>query len=166
MGWYCLGGGGGGCTSNSSQETSHIYDAPNWPEKEGTLNSLLYFLNCALNFPCGWTGLKTTLTRAFLLVALALWTVTPSLHGLGDRTCAQPSLLATIWASQFLMVTKLLGGGLCDTFFCLVVHSKEPKSVTALYLFTFLRTDLIQSEASWKLSSTFDWLMSAWKNVN
>ena len=56
------------------------------------------------------------------------------------------------------MVTKLLGGGLCDTLFCLVVHSKEPKSVTALYLFTFLRTDLIQSEASWKLSSTFEWL--------
>ena len=64
------------------------------------------------------------------------------------------------------MVTKLRRGGLCDTFFCLVVYSKEPKSVTALHLFTFLRTDLIQSEASWKLSSTFDWLMSASKNVN
>ena len=33
-------------------------------------------------------------------------------------------------------------------------------------LFTFFRADLIQSEASWKLSSTSDWLMSAWKNVN
>ena len=33
-------------------------------------------------------------------------------------------------------------------------------------LFTFSRADLIQSEASWKLSSTSDWLMSAWKNVN
>ena len=27
-------------------------------------------------------------------------------------------------------------------------------------------SDLIQSEASWKLSSTSDWLMSAWKNVS
>ena len=27
-------------------------------------------------------------------------------------------------------------------------------------------TDLIQSEASWKLSSTSDWLMSARKNVS
>ena len=35
------------------------------------------------------------------------------------------------------------------------------KSVTAFDLFTFFRTDLIQSEASWKLSSTSDWLMSA-----
>ena len=33
-------------------------------------------------------------------------------------------------------------------------------------LFTFSRADLIQSEASWKMSSTSDWLMSAWKNVN
>ena len=33
-------------------------------------------------------------------------------------------------------------------------------------LFTFFREDLIQSEASWKLSSTSDWLMTAWKNVN
>ena len=36
----------------------------------------------------------------------------------------------------------------------------------AFNLFTFFRADLIQSEASWQLSSTFDWLMSAWKNVN
>ena len=27
-------------------------------------------------------------------------------------------------------------------------------------------TDLIQSETSWKLSLTSDWLMSAWKNVS
>ena len=33
-------------------------------------------------------------------------------------------------------------------------------------LFTFFRADLIQSEASWKLSSTSDWLISAWKNVS
>ena len=33
-------------------------------------------------------------------------------------------------------------------------------SVTAFDLFTFFRADLIQSEASWKLSSTSDWLMS------
>ena len=35
------------------------------------------------------------------------------------------------------------------------------KSVTAFNLITFSRTDLIQSEVSWKLSSTYDWLMSA-----
>ena len=35
-----------------------------------------------------------------------------------------------------------------------------------LDLFTFFHTDLIQSEASRKLSSTSDWLMSAWKNVS
>ena len=40
-------------------------------------------------------------------------------------------------------------------------YSKEHKSVTAFDLFTFFRTDLIQSEASWKMSSTSDWLMSA-----
>ena len=45
-------------------------------------------------------------------------------------------------------------------------YSIEPKSVTAFDLFTFFCTDLIQSEASWKLSSTSDWLMSAWKNVS
>ena len=38
--------------------------------------------------------------------------------------------------------------------------------MTVFYLFTFFRTDFIQSEASWKLSSTTDWLMSAWKNVS
>ena len=42
-----------------------------------------------------------------------------------------------------------------------VVYSKEPKNVTASDLFTFFRTDLIQSEASWKLSSTSDWLTSS-----
>ena len=47
-----------------------------------------------------------------------------------------------------------------------VPYSKEPKSVTAFELFTFFRTDSIQSEASWKLSSSSDWLISAWKNVN
>ena len=45
-------------------------------------------------------------------------------------------------------------------------YSKEPKSVTAFNLFTSFRADLIQSEASWKLSSTSDWFMPAWKNVN
>ena len=53
---------------------------------------------------------------------------------------------------------------------CTVVSScsyrKEPKSVTASDLFTFFRADFVQSEASWKLSSTSDWLTSAWKNVN
>ena len=48
----------------------------------------------------------------------------------------------------------------------LVSYSKDPKSVTAFDLFTFCRTDSIQSEASWKLSSSSDWLMSASKNVN
>ena len=33
--------------------------------------------------------------------------------------------------------------------------------MTAFDLLTFIRTDLIQSEVSWKLSSTSDWLMSA-----
>ena len=47
-----------------------------------------------------------------------------------------------------------------------MIYGKEPNSVTAFDLFTFFRTDLIQSEASWKLSSTSDWLMSAWKNVS
>ena len=42
-----------------------------------------------------------------------------------------------------------------------ITCSKEPKNVTAFDLFTFFRTDLIQSEASWKLSSASDWLMSA-----
>ena len=35
-------------------------------------------------------------------------------------------------------------------------YSKEPKNVTAFDLFIFLHADLIQSEASWKLSSTSD----------
>ena len=48
----------------------------------------------------------------------------------------------------------------------IVIYSKEPKIVTAFDLLTFFRADLIQSEASWKLSSTSDWLMSAWKNVS
>ena len=39
-------------------------------------------------------------------------------------------------------------------------YSKGPKRVTAFDLFIFFRADLIQSEASWKLSSTSDWLMS------
>ena len=51
---------------------------------------------------------------------------------------------------------------LCPT----CAYSKETKSVTAFDLFTFFHADLIQSEASWKLSSTSDWLMSAWKNVS
>ena len=45
-------------------------------------------------------------------------------------------------------------------------YSKEPKSVTTFDLFTFFRTGVIQSEASWKLSSTYDWLMPAWKDVS
>ena len=45
-------------------------------------------------------------------------------------------------------------------------YSKEPKSVTAFNLFTLIRVDLIQSEASWKLSSTFEWLLYARKNAN
>ena len=39
-------------------------------------------------------------------------------------------------------------------------YSKECTSVAAFDLFTFFRT-VIQSEASWKLSSTSDWLMPA-----
>ena len=51
----------------------------------------------------------------------------------------------------------LLLTSLCST----CTYSKETKSVTAFDLFTFFHADLIQSEASWKLSSTSDWLMSA-----
>ena len=36
----------------------------------------------------------------------------------------------------------------------------------AFDLFTFFRADLIQSEASRKLFSTYDWLKSAWKNLS
>ena len=36
--------------------------------------------------------------------------------------------------------------------------------MTALDLFTFFGTDLIQSEDRWKLFLTSDWLMSARKN--
>ena len=66
---------------------------------------------------------------------------------------------------QFLLVCQ---GISCLTLAHLVskLYSKEPKNDTAFDLFTFFRTDLIQSEVSWKLSSTFDWLMSAWKNVS
>ena len=35
-------------------------------------------------------------------------------------------------------------------------YSKEPKNVTAFDLFIFFHADLIQLEASWKLSSTSD----------
>jgi len=45
-------------------------------------------------------------------------------------------------------------------------HSKEDKSATAFDLITFFCADLIQSEDSWILSSTFDWLTSAQKNVS
>jgi len=45
-------------------------------------------------------------------------------------------------------------------------YSKEPKSVTTFDLFKIFPADLIQSEASWKLSSTSDWLKSTWKNVS
>ena len=45
-------------------------------------------------------------------------------------------------------------------------YSKEPKSATDLDLLTFFSKDLIQSEASWKLSPTSDWLTSARKNVS
>ena len=37
-----------------------------------------------------------------------------------------------------------------------VPYSKEPKSVTAFDLFTLFRKESIQSEDSWKLSSSSD----------
>ena len=49
----------------------------------------------------------------------------------------------------------------CFTIHSKYFYSKEPKNFAAFYLFIFFRTDLIQSEASWKLSSTSDWFMSA-----
>ncbi len=45
-------------------------------------------------------------------------------------------------------------------------YSKAPKSVTAFNLFTFFRADLIQSDVNCKLSTAFDWIKSARKNVN
>ena len=55
-----------------------------------------------------------------------------------------------------------------QTFFTLsfTITARSPKSVTAFDLFTFFRADLIQSQASWKLSSASDWLIPSWKNVN
>ena len=49
----------------------------------------------------------------------------------------------------------------CFTIHSKYFYSKEPRNLAAFYLFIFFRTDLIQSEASWKLSSTSDWFMSA-----
>ena len=46
------------------------------------------------------------------------------------------------------------------------LHTARRQKSDRFNLFTFFRADLIQSEASWKLSSTSDWLMTAWKNVN
>jgi len=47
-----------------------------------------------------------------------------------------------------------------------VITARSPKVWPLLiYLHSFM-LDLIQSEAGWKLSSTSDWLVSAWKNVN
>ena len=63
--------------------------------------------------------------------------------------------------------SELIKGGLTFGLFAVKEQGarskslKEPKSVTAFDLFTFFRADLIQLEASWKLSSTSDWLMSA-----
>lgn len=37
---------------------------------------------------------------------------------------------------------------------------EDPKSVIAFNLFTFFCEDLIQSDVNWKLSPTFDWIMS------
>ena len=59
----------------------------------------------------------------------------------------------------------------CYSFFRIsyslwIYYSKEPKSVTTSDLFTFFRTDLIQSESSWKLSLISDCLMFAWKNAS
>ena len=45
--------------------------------------------------------------------------------------------------------------------FCHSTYNKEPKCVTVFDLFTFFHADLIKSEASWKLSSTSDLLVSA-----
>ncbi len=50
--------------------------------------------------------------------------------------------------------------------FTRLVLSKAPKSVTTFNLFTFFRADLIQSEVNCKLSTAFDLIKSARKNVN
>ena len=54
------------------------------------------------------------------------------------------------------LMTTLTQGSYSVRYF-----SKEPRSVTAFDLLTFFHTDLIQSEANWKLSLTSDWLISA-----
>ena len=41
------------------------------------------------------------------------------------------------------------------------ITARNTKVLPAFDLFTFFCANLIQSEASWKLSSTSDWLMSA-----
>ncbi len=46
------------------------------------------------------------------------------------------------------------------------LYSKAPKSVTTFTLFTFFRADSIQLEVNCKLSTAFDWIKSARKNVN
>ncbi len=47
-----------------------------------------------------------------------------------------------------------------------IAYSKAPKCVTTFNLFTFFRADLIQSEVNCKLSTAFDWIKTARKNVN
>ena len=46
------------------------------------------------------------------------------------------------------------------------LYSKKAQKCDRFNLFTFFCADLIQSEASSKLTSTSDWLLSAWKNVS
>ena len=46
-----------------------------------------------------------------------------------------------------------------ETMYLIWTFSREPKSVTAFNLFTFFRADLTQSEASWQLSLSSDWLI-------
>ena len=41
------------------------------------------------------------------------------------------------------------------------LYSEKAQKCDRFNLFTFFRAYLIQSEASWKLTSTFDWLISA-----
>ena len=81
--------------------------------------------------------------------------------------CLQSSAPTTELILQWLWQKPTLGVDYIDiVLFRGNCYSKEPKSVTAFDLFTFFCADFIQSEASWKLSSTSDWLMSAWKNVS
>ena len=87
---------------------------------------------------------------------------------LSAKKCGK--VLKSVWKFQIFKEQSNSSHHCCPYYYndidVYITYSKEPKSVPPFDLFTFFRVHLIQSEASWKLSSTSDWLMSTWKNVN